>query len=44
MPHRKPESPAYREWIAEHLNLHFRDEGCYDNAIHAAEWLQAEGW
>lgn len=43
MPHRKPESPAYRSWIVEYLGINFQDEACYDNAIQAAEQLQAEG-
>jgi hypothetical protein len=43
MPHRKPESPAYRSWIGEYLGGNFQDESCYDNAIQAAEHLQAEG-
>lgn len=43
MPHRQPESPAFKKWIAEYLGANFPDEGCYDNAIQAAEQLQVDG-
>lgn len=43
MPHRKPQSMTFRKWIADYLGANFRDEGCYDNAIQAAEQLHADG-
>ncbi|KYC16496.1 MULTISPECIES: hypothetical protein [unclassified Pseudomonas] len=43
MTYREQESHALRKWIAVYLGVNFRDEGCYDNAIQAAEHLHACG-
>lgn len=43
MPHRKLQSPTIRKWIADYLWVNFRDEGCYDNAIQAADQLYTDG-
>lgn len=43
MPHREPQSPKFRKWIADYQGVNFLDEVRYGNAIQAAEQLHANG-
>lgn len=40
MPQQKTYSPAFDAWVSDFLGVRFRDEGCYDKAVLAAELLQ----
>ncbi len=40
MPQQKTYSPAFNAWVSDFLGVRFRDEGCYDKAVLAAELLQ----
>lgn len=40
MPQQKTYSPAFDAWVSDFLSVRFRDEGCYDKAVLAAELLQ----
>ena len=40
MPRKTTNSPAFEAWVSDFLGARFRDEGCYDKAVLAAEMLQ----
>ncbi|KNX79238.1 hypothetical protein DA83_17865 [Pseudomonas sp. 250J] len=40
MPRKNTNSPAFEAWVSDFLGDRFRDEGCYDKAVLAAELLQ----
>lgn len=40
MPRQKINSPAFESWVSAFLGTPFQNEGCYDEAVHAAELLE----